>query len=96
MGATVIGVSNDGIDALKRFSVEACRDKFAVASDPEAKVIRAYDAQLAARPGMADRISYVIDRNGSVAFVHAGADPTAHVAQTLQAVERLAGAASKR
>ena len=33
VGATVIGMSNDDIDTLKKFSVEACRSKFAVAAD---------------------------------------------------------------
>jgi len=33
LGATVVGISNDDIDTLKKFSVEACRDKFAVAAD---------------------------------------------------------------
>ena len=29
LGATVVGISNDDIETLKKFSVEACRDKFA-------------------------------------------------------------------
>jgi len=32
LGATVIGMSADGIDKLQRFSVEECRNKFAVAT----------------------------------------------------------------
>ncbi|MFT3720547.1 peroxiredoxin [Pseudorhodoferax sp.] len=93
LGATVIGVSADDIGTLQRFSVEACRNKFAVAADAGAQVIRAYDAQLAARPGMADRISYVIGKDGKVAFAHEGADPEAHVERTLKAVQRLAAPA---
>ncbi|HTZ00322.1 MAG TPA: redoxin domain-containing protein, partial [Rhodocyclaceae bacterium] len=31
LGATVIGVSHDSIETLKRFSVSECRGKFAVA-----------------------------------------------------------------
>lgn len=31
-GATVIGMSNDDVATLQKFSTEACRDKFAVAS----------------------------------------------------------------
>ena len=42
-GATLIGISNDDADTIRRFSVEACRDKFAVAGDADSKVIRAYD-----------------------------------------------------
>src|SRR5271169_3445825 len=33
LGATVIGVSHDGIEKLNQFSVAECRNKFAVASD---------------------------------------------------------------
>src|SRR5512139_1742641 len=33
LGATVIGVSHDNIDTLKKFSVSECRSKFAVAAD---------------------------------------------------------------
>ncbi|MFG5408771.1 peroxiredoxin [Piscinibacter sakaiensis] len=90
LGATVVGVSSDDIDTLKRFSREACRDKFAVAADEGSKVIKAYDARLASFVGMADRISYVIGRDGRIAFVHEDGNPDTHVANTLKAVERLA------
>jgi thioredoxin-dependent peroxiredoxin len=89
LGATVIGVSNDGIETLKRFSVEACRNKFAVASDEESKVIKAYDARIAFLPGVADRISYVIDRSGRIAYAYGSMNPDGHVANTLRAVEQL-------
>jgi thioredoxin-dependent peroxiredoxin len=38
LGATVIGVSHDGIDTLNKFSVSECRSKFAVASDADLKI----------------------------------------------------------
>src|SRR5215831_11457668 len=44
MGATVIGMSNDDIDTLKRFSVLECRNKFAVAADQGGQVMKRYDA----------------------------------------------------
>jgi peroxiredoxin Q/BCP len=89
LGATVVGVSNDDIDTLKRFSVEACRNKFAVAADAKAQIIRAYDAQFGWGTDMADRISYVIGKDGKIAFVHKGSDPQEHVTNTLGAVQRL-------
>jgi len=95
MGATVIGVSNDDIDTLKRFSVEACRDKFAVAADADSKVIKSYDAGLAFMPGKADRISYVIDRSGKVGYVYGSMSPQGHVANTLKAVQQMATPAAK-
>lgn len=89
-GATVVGVSADTIEVLQRFSVEACSSKFAVAADPQARVIRAYEAQLAARPDMADRVSYVIGRDGRIAYAFESPDPIAHVNSTLRAVQELA------
>lgn len=44
LGATVIGVSGDDIDTLKRFSVSECGGKFAVAADVDHSVMKAYDA----------------------------------------------------
>jgi peroxiredoxin Q/BCP len=88
LGATVIGMSNDDIDTLKRFSVEACRDQFAVAADAGARVMKQYDAALRLVPGMADRISYVISPAGRVVYAHAGMAPDAHVANTLAALEK--------
>ena len=95
LGATVVGMSHDDIATLQRFSTEACRDQFAVASVPQATTIRGYDASAAANPARADRISYVIGQDGKVKFVHIGSDPEAHVAQTLAAVEKLKAAAGK-
>jgi peroxiredoxin len=42
----------------------------------------------AAKP-MSNRTSYVIDRNGRVAFVHSQLDWSKHVEQTLAAVKAL-------
>ena len=87
-GARVVGISHDDIATLQKFSTEACRDQFVVASDPDAKTIKAYDAGSAARPGTASRISYVIAPTGKVLFVHEGSDPLEHVQRTLKAVEQ--------
>ena len=89
MKATVVGMSHDDIDTLKRFSTEACRDQFAVASDPKAQTIKAYDAAAAANPDWADRISYVIGQDGKVKFALVSSDPLAHVEQTKAAVKQL-------
>ena len=90
LGATVVGMSHDDIDTLKKFSVEECRDQVAVASDPKAQTIKAYDAS-SLLPGVASRISYVIGQDGRIAFTHEGSNPLQHVEQTLKAVEKLAG-----
>lgn len=88
LGATVVGISNDDIETLKRFSVEACRDKFAVAADSGAHIMKQYDAALLLKPDMADRISYVISPDGKVYYVYSSLSPDQHVDNTLKAVER--------
>ena len=87
LGATVIGVSHDSIDTLNKFSVSDCRSKFAVAADPDQKVIKAYDAVLQKKPQYADRTSYVIAPNGKIVFTYTNLQPDAHVALTMQAVQ---------
>lgn len=90
LGATVIGVSSDDIDTLKRFSVEACRNEFAVAADEQSKVIKAYDAASSFFRNTASRVSYVIDTSGKIVFTHDSMSPEGHVTSTLEAVEKLA------
>lgn len=90
-GATVVGMSNDDIDTLKRFSREACRDKFAVGSATP-KIVAAYDADLVRdgkSTGMTERTSYVIDQSGRIVFVHSDLDYKDHVRLTLEAVKKL-------
>ena len=87
-GAQVIGMSADDLPTLKRFSVEACRSAFPVASATPA-TIAAYDVALKARPGLTNRTSYVIDRRGRIVAVHSDSDWSRHVAVTLAAVRSL-------
>ena len=87
-GARVIGMSADDLPTLKRFSVEACRNAFPVASATPA-TIAAYDVALKARPGLTDRTSYVIDRSGRIVLVHSDSDWSQHVAKTLAMVKTL-------
>ena len=86
LNATVIGVSADKIDKLDKFSVSECRSKFAVAADPEQKVIKAYDAVLQKKPEYADRTSYVIAPDGTILLAYTNLDPGEHVARTMAAV----------
>jgi peroxiredoxin len=89
LGATVIGVSHDDIDKLNKFSVTECRNKFAVASDADQSITKAYDAVLAAEPKYADRTSYVIAPSGKIVYEYTAMDPSKHVENTLAAVEKL-------
>jgi hypothetical protein len=87
LGATVIGVSGDKIETLNKFSVTECRNKFAVAADPDKKIMKAYRAtMLGGLLGMADRTSYVITPDDRVLFAYSALDPNGHVDKTLEAV----------
>jgi peroxiredoxin len=88
LGATVIGVSHDTIDVLNKFSVSDCRNKFAVASDGDQKITKAYDAVLAIKPEYANRTSYVIAPTGKIIYEYTAMDPDGHVEKTMAAVEK--------
>jgi thioredoxin-dependent peroxiredoxin len=90
LGATVIGVSNDDIETLHRFSVSECRNKFAVAADEGKKIMKAYDAQLFLKPDWAKRTSYVIAPTGEIVYSYNALNPDKHVANTMAAVKKWA------
>ena len=97
-GASVVGMSNDDLPTLQRFSTEECRSKFAVAIATPA-IIRAYDVAIQLPPemasraaqmqGLSSRTSYVIGSNGRIRFVHSNLDYRDHVRLTLDAVKAL-------
>jgi peroxiredoxin len=98
-GATVLGMSNDDIETLQRFSTEHCRDKFAVGvATPE--IIKQYDVALKLPPEYAkrasslsgtasNRTSYVIGQDGRISLVYSNLDYRDHVKMTLDAVKAL-------
>ena len=90
-GATVVGISTDTIDTLKRFSVEECRSTFPVVAASKA-IVKGYDASLPLVK-MSNRISYVIAPNGQVIYAHSDLDYRKHVALTLKAVQDYKAAA---
>ena len=90
-GARVIGMSADDLPTLKRFSVEECRNAFPVATATKA-TIKAYDVAMPVvgkLTTMSNRTSYVIGRDGRIAFVHSDLDWSKHVTKTLAAVRAL-------
>lgn len=90
LGATVIGVSHDGIDILNKFSVSECRSKFPVAADPDQRIMKSYDAVLAIEPRYADRVSYVIAPDGRIIYAYQSLNPEKHVTNTLEALRKWA------
>lgn len=87
LGATVIGVSHDPIQKLRRFSVSECRSKFPVAADTDQTVEKAYDAVLAQAPAFANRTSYVIAPDGTILYSYTDLQPNLHVKNTLAALK---------
>lgn len=91
MGASLIGMSADNMETLHKFSTQACSGKFPVASDPDLKVIKAYDSALVrvGSVGIADRISYVIAPDGKIVYAFSDRSPEKHVENTMAAVKAL-------
>ena len=86
-GATVIGMSGDDIDTLKKFSAGPCGGKFAVAADENQSVMKSYQAVHRLFGSFANRVSYVITPDRKILFVYDGSDPEQHVSRTLAAVK---------
>ena len=92
-GATVIGMSADGIEPLKKFSTEHCAGKFAVATASPA-VLKGYDVVLATKGKdgkprvISNRTSYVIAPDGRILHAHSDMSPAEHVNSTLAAVKK--------
>lgn len=95
-GATVIGMSADAVEVLRDFSTKECAGKFTVASAGP-KVVAGYDVALGrqiktpsgATINATNRTSYVIGRDGRIAFTHSELDASHHVERTLAAVRAL-------
>jgi len=88
LGATVIGVSHDPIEKLDKFSVSECRNKFAVASDADGSIMKAYDSVLESHPEYANRTSYVIAPTGQIIYSYTAMNPDQHVDNTMAAVKK--------
>jgi len=87
-GAEVIGVSSDSTESHGRFA-EKHRLPFTLLSDRGGQVRRSYavPATLGLLPG---RVTYVIDREGTVRHVfNSQFQPTQHIAEALEALRRL-------
>jgi peroxiredoxin len=103
-GASIVGVSLDGIERLNAFSVDpqSCGGRVRVASDPNGAIAKAFDLSVKDDDGerrnrrgelighgLAERTTFVIARGGKVAATIANATPADNVHQALDAVRRL-------
>lgn len=90
LGATVVGVSNDSIETLNKFSMSECHSKFPVAADLDQSIMKSYDATLVAILKYASRTSYVIAPDGKIIYAYTDMSPDMHVANTLNALRQWA------
>jgi len=87
-GATLIGLTAGNAERIKEFTTVECRDKFPVGlATPE--TITGYDVALPQKAGWTNRTSYVIARNGKIAYVLSAMEPLGHITGTLDAVKAL-------
>ncbi len=84
-GAVVLGISSDSVDSHKRFS-QKLGLKFNLLSDTDRKVIKAYGALVGSRTR---RMTYIIDREGKVAFVFPKVTPVGHSKEVLEKLKDL-------
>ena len=84
-GARIVGMSADDQETLRRFSTEACRDAFPVATASQA-TIDAYDVRLKPGSTLANRTSFVIAPDGRIVYAYSDGDWRNHVKNTLAAV----------
>jgi peroxiredoxin len=104
-GASIIGVSLDGIDRLNDFSAdpEYCAGKVAVASDADGAISKSYDLTVKEAAegkkdsrgveihhGFVERTTFIITPDGKIAATLTGLKPAENVAKALETVEKLA------
>jgi peroxiredoxin len=104
-GASIIGVSLDGIDRLNDFSAdpEYCAGKVAVASDADGAISKSYDLTVKEAAegkkdsrgveihhGFVERTTFIVTPDGKIAATLTGLKPAENVAKALETVEKLA------
>ena len=106
-GASVIGVSLDGIERLNTFSADPdyCAGKLAVASDGDGKIARAFGLHVSGAQkgatdtrgkeidhGFTERTTFVVKRDGTILAAVGGVSPEENVARALKLVRQLSKA----
>jgi len=84
--ASVIGISADDIDTLKKFSEGPCGSKFAVASDASKNIMKAYGTYQE-RSGLSGRTTFVIGKDGKIMDSLTSSNPVEHVEFSIKALQ---------
>ena len=79
LNATVLGVSFDSVESHKAF-IAKYNLPFVLLADTDKKVAKAYGVADDSSK-VASRVTFVIDKNGKIAFVDPKVDPATHAAE---------------
>jgi peroxiredoxin Q/BCP len=88
-GVTIFGVSRDSEASHRAFRAEH-KLPFPLVADEAGKVQAAYGVP-SKMPGIAARVSFLIDRQGKIAKIWPDVDPALHADQVLAAAKALGG-----
>ena len=83
----MVGVSTDTVEAQRKFA-ESHRLNFILLADPEAEATGSYDVKMAGIR-IAKRVTFLIDRGGTIRKVWAPASTGGHGEQVLAAAKEL-------
>ena len=86
-GAIVIGVSLDSVESHTKFS-EKYSLPFAILSDRSKEVAKTYGV-LGTGGFLTKRVTFIIDKNGRIAYVFPKVDVKKHSEEVLRAIEQL-------
>lgn len=86
-GATLIGLSTDNIDTLKKFSKKECSGKFMV-GHATSEIIKQYGVSVGGMP-ITTRTSFVISKFGDVKLIYTNSDYHGHADNALEMVKEL-------
>ena len=84
----MLGVSQDNIKTLDKFSVQECRSAFPVVADTDGAITKSYDVRLSSLIAVSDRTSYIISPKGDIIYAYRALDPDHHASNALEAVRR--------
>lgn len=89
LGVRILGVSFDDVPSHKAFA-EKYHLNFDLLSDPKGQVVAAYRAR-SALPGVARRVSYLVDGEGVIRKAYPDVTPSEHAEEIIADVKVLRG-----
>ena len=87
VNATVFGVSFDSVESHKKF-IEKYKLPFVLLADTDKKVAQAYGVA-DANSSVASRVTFIIDKQGKIAYVNPKVNPTTNSAEVRTALNSL-------